>query len=208
VTKTPTLNRAAASQALYGKTTPTTGSTTPPSSTAADKFGRQAELGQRLYGNKYGHALSSFHTRFEAKHSGDPEALQASRAAREQHEKFFSKVGMDPNDAMTGLGRLLEYETTQAHLDRPRGGPAKSPEEKLKEREAVHLARAEQTFQTLRIELGSTEKAQESIAAHKRFMAAYKAEVPYFAGRAVEHGAQVDPEIVRIGAKYGAALPK
>jgi len=156
---------------------------------AATKFDKHADHASRLYGSPYNHALESFHARFEGKHREDREALQKSREARALHEKFFTELKMDPLDATTGMGRLLEYE------DLPR-----STEDQQKI--------ADRTFETLRLELGSTEKATEMVQDHLRFLSAYKAAVPYFAERATAHGAQVDPEIVRIGALYGAALPK
>jgi len=175
-----------AQAALYG-----TRAAPPPQTVkaAAGKFDTQAKQAQALYGSPFNHAITSFHERFEAAHREDREALDKSRAARAQHEKFFNQVGMTPEDALTGLGRVLEYE-----------GLPRSKEDQAKI--------ADKTFESLRLELGSTEKAHEMVQNHLRFLTAYKAAVPYIAERAVEHGAQLDPEIVKIGAKYGAALPK
>ena len=155
--------------------------------TFAAKAARQAKNAQALYGSPYNHAIESFHTRFEGAHRDDREALAKSREARTQHEAFFKRINMDPKDAMLGLGRLLEYEQL------PR-----SPENQQKV--------AERTFEALRMESGSTEEAQKAVAAHNKFMAAYAEAVPYFAQRARLHGANVDADIVRLGARYGAAL--
>jgi hypothetical protein len=42
---------------------------------------------------------------------------------------------------------------------------------------------------------------------HNRFMDAYRASVPWVAGRAASTGANLDLAVVRIGAKYGAQIP-
>jgi hypothetical protein len=185
MTETTRNLRARAQSALYGATMPTA-KPSPPAAPGS-KFDQHAATANALYGSKYNHALDSFHTRFESDHRGDQETLTKSREARRQHQRFFERLDMDPKDAMAGLGRLLEYEA------RPRSDD---------DRQKI----AEKTFESLRMELGSTEEAQAAVEAHNRFMAAYAADVPFFAERARIHGANVDADIVRLGAHYGTKL--
>jgi hypothetical protein len=151
------------------------------------KFETQALHAQKLYGSKYNAALDSFHVRYESMKSEDREALRKSREARAQHDAFFTRLDMDPKDAAVGLGKLLEYES------RPRT---------VEDQQKI----AERTFESLRMDLGSTEEAQAAVANHNKFMEAYAQACPYFAERARLHGANVDADIVRLGARYGAAL--
>jgi hypothetical protein len=184
MTETTRNLRARAQSALYGATP----EAKPPLPAApGSKFDQHAATGAALYGSKYNHAVESFHSRFEAKHRDNREALAKSREARQQHQKFFQRLDMDPKDALTGLGKLLEYESL------PR-----STEDQQKV--------AARTFESLCMELGSTEEAEAAIASHNRFMAAYAEAVPYFGLRARLHGAYADADVVRLGAHYGAQL--
>jgi hypothetical protein len=151
-------------------------------------FQRLEQNGKTLYGNTFSQAIDSFHSRFEARHRDDREAVAQSRAARAQHEAFFRRVGMDPKDATLGLGTLHEFETL------PR------------DPEKIQPKIAANTFEALRMSLGSTEEANAAVANHNKFMAAYAEAVPFFAHRARANGAHVSEEIVRLGAQYGAKL--
>jgi hypothetical protein len=176
--------RQRANAALYPTAKPAAPSAKAP---PADKFATKTRNGERLYGSNYDRALRSFHDRFEAAHREDREALTHSRQGRAQHEAFFKRLNMDPRDAQLGLGKLLEYEQLPRDLD---------TQQKI----------AAKTFEALRMELGDSGEANAAIAAHNKFMAAYAEAVPYFAQRAREHGANLDADIVRLGAHYGAAL--
>jgi hypothetical protein len=142
---------------------------------------------QTADGDSYGRAISSFHDRTESGFANDRENLKASRDSRTQHLEFFRRFNVDPDDAHRALSKVREYQAL------PRSAEAR---QKI----------AERTFESLRLEHGDAQ-ARELVQNHNRFMDAYRASVPWVAGRAASTGANLDLAVVRIGAKYGAQIP-
>jgi hypothetical protein len=146
------------------------------------KFERRAAQAQRLYGSPFGHAIASFQSRLEARYRHDAEALRNIRSSIPQLEAFAAKRGMTGSDVQAMLGRVREY------VEFPRDA---ATQEKI----------ANNSFESMRLDRGSSEEATKAVGRFNTFMKDLRAEVPYVGRIASETGARVDRQFIELGAR-------
>jgi hypothetical protein len=120
---------------------------------------------------------------------GDREEVAFARAEETQVEAFARKWGIQPEDVGTVLDRLRDHETF------PRS------------KEALEKRRA-QTLETLRIEFGSAEAANNALQGALRITTDLAQTIPGLATRANASGAGEDAVLLKTLAKYGDVTPE
>jgi hypothetical protein len=132
-------------------------------------------------------ALASTFDRLEAFYRNDPEKLSRAREQRQQLAAFLPTSKVDPQDAQELLS--IHFE----HVVRPR-------DEEARQKRWTGPA----GYESVRLDAGSTEAANERIAAANRALIAIEKVAPTLAQQMAHNGAAEHPRFIQIAAKYGA----